>query len=481
MKRITSAVFALCASIIGLNAEVVTYPAGEGVETLDDFTVKVRQTGGEWQPVAVYPVKVIAPDGTKRSVQTASMAYFDFDGKVEVEVISNKAGVSSARVRPLSYDITPDIDADTLSFTLTRPCNLSVEINGDLFHNLHLFTNGIDTERPTAKEIKRAGKKGSNLIYFGPGIHQLPGDTLLVTSGKTVYIDGGARVKGRILVHNSENVKIHGRGEVHPDKPGPGVHVSKSKNVKIADLIMTQMPVDESDSVTIRNVRAISSYQWGDGMNVYCSSNVTHDGVFCRNSDDCTTIYCSRGKMKGSCRNITMRNAVLWADVAHPIFIGLHGNANGNDVIEDVLYENIDILEQYEHQIDYQGCLAINVGDNNLVRNVTFSDIRIEELRKGQLINFRIFFNKKYCAAPGRGLHNVLVRNLSYNGDKALISHISGYDADHLVKNIRFENLTINGTQIYDNMPGKPGFYKTGDMCNIFVGEHVDNITYSKD
>jgi hypothetical protein len=27
-------------------------------------------------------------------------------------------------------------------------------------------------------------------------------------------------------------------------------------------------------------------------------------------------------------------------------------------------------------------------------------------------------------------------------------------------------------------MPGKPGYYKTGDMAGIFVGEHVENISY---
>lgn len=61
-------------------ATVVTYPAGDGVETLADFTVAVRQGGGEWLPVAVYPVKVDEVRGTKHCVETASMAYFDSSG-----------------------------------------------------------------------------------------------------------------------------------------------------------------------------------------------------------------------------------------------------------------------------------------------------------------------------------------------------------------------------------------------------------------
>ena len=55
---------------------------------------------------------------------------------------------------------------------------------------------------------------------------------------------------------------------------------------------------------------------------------------------------------------------------------------------------------------------------------------------------------------------------------------IAGYDEKRLVNKVTFENLTINGKIITDNMPGKPGFYKTGDMANIFEGEHVENLRF---
>lgn len=55
-----------------------------------------------------------------------------------------------------------------------------------------------------------------------------------------------------------------------------------------------------------------------------------------------------------------MKNATLWADVAHPINIGGHGDPNGMDTVQNVTFRNIDILDQAEKQIDYQGCLAIN-------------------------------------------------------------------------------------------------------------------------
>ena len=459
-----AAILLVSARIACAQDQLVTYPAPQGAELKNDFTVKVRQPGGEWH-----------------HVELASLSYFDFDGEAEVSVTSNKEEIKTARIRPLSYGITPQTDRRTLTFKLDRPRNLSIEINGDIFHNLHLFANPIDRNNPLKPGMNpKKLKKDRNLIYFGPGIHQLPGDTLDIPSGKRVYVAGGARVLGSLRVKNATDVKIQGRGIVHPAGRGEGVYIINSNHVEVEGIITTQCPVGGSDSITINNVKAISSYGWGDGMNVFASNNVHYDGVFCRTSDDCTTVYATRKGFSGGCRNITMQNSTLWADVAHPIFIGLHGDVTNCDVIEDVSYTNIDILDQKEKQIDYQGCMAINAGDNNLVRNVRFENIRIEDFRQGQLVALRICFNKKYCAAPGRGIENILFKDITYNGTNAELSIIAGYNEERKIKNIRFENLCINGEVIYDDMPGKPKWYKTGDMAHFFIGEHVEGVTFTK-
>ncbi len=453
--------------------QLVTYPAPEGAELMNDFTVKVREAGKDWKPIDTYLVKVDEVRGIEHHVEKASMSYFDFVREVEVSVTFNHGNIRTGRVRPLSYEITPSIEGNTMTFKLDCPRNLSVEVNGDIFHNLHLFANPVDGNKP--KKLK-----DRNLIYFGPGIHQLPGDTLNVSSGKTVYVAGGAVVEGCIRAVNAQDVKILGRGKVHPKERGAGIQIINSKNVLVEGIITTQCPTGGSDSITIRNVKAISSYGWGDGMNVFASNNVLFDGVFCRNSDDCTTVYGTRMGYKGGCKNITMQNSTLWADVAHPIFIGIHGNTQNPEILENLNYINIDILDHKEKQLDYQGCLAINAGDNNLIRNVRFENIRIEDFRQGQLVNLRIFYNEKYCTAPGRGIENILFKDISYTGENAEVSMIIGYDKERKVKNVRFENLRINGEVIYDDMPTKPKWYKTGDMGRIFVGEHTEGITFLK-
>ena len=57
--------------------------------------------------------------------------------------------------------------------------------------------------------------------------------------------------------------------------------------------------------------------------------------------------------------------------------------------MENLTYRNIDILDHREMQVDYQGCLAINAGDNNLVRNVRFENIRIENFHDGCADQFK--------------------------------------------------------------------------------------------
>jgi len=170
--------------------------------------------------------------------------------------------------------------------------------------------------------------------------------------------------------------------------------------------------------------------------------------------------------------------AVYWADVAHPIMIGLHGDIDRNETIENVVYDDVDILDQAENQIDYQGCIAINNGDNITVRHLVFSNFRVESLRRGMLFNLRVCFNKKYCKAPGRGIHDILFRNISYQGTPPNLSIITGYDSTRTISGIRFEQLNINGLHISDDMPQRPKWYKTSDLANIFVGEHVEEVTF---
>ena len=458
---------------------IYTYPAPEGAPLKRDYDVYVRPRGTEeWTRIDTYMARVNAPIGdNKHRVSEISYAFFDFTGDVYVRVVCKNKKYKSARIRPDYRGTIANVQNDSVvQFLLFQPENVSVEFDGNITDNLLLFTS-----RPpiTEKEAEaEARKQGRHFVSYAPGYYTE--DIIAIPSNTTVYLAGGSYFTGSFTIEDAENVSIVGRGVARPINGYEGCHVHRSKNVGIDGLIVNTCPVGGSDGVTLHDVRCISHPSWGDGLNVFASSNVLYDRVFCRTSDDCTTAYATRKGFTGSVRNVRMRNSTLWADVAHPIFIGLHGNPAKPDSIVGLVYENIDIICQSEPQVDYQGCMAINCGDDNYVKDVLFDNIRIEQIHQGSLLHVKVSHNAKYCTAPGRGVENVTFRNIRYYGEQPYMSVINGYNEERKVKNITFEGLKINGCLIYDDMPGKPKWYQTADFVPIYVGNHVEGVVFER-
>ena len=461
--------------------QVFTYPAPEGAPLKNDYDVYVQPRGSkEWTHVDTYVARVNAPIGNnKHRVSEISYCCFDFTGDVFVRVVTKNRKFASARIRPDYRGTIANVQNDsTVQFLLFQPENLSVEFAGSITDNLLLFTSKPPVGRAEAQRQAKAANR--QFRYYGPGIYR--DDTIRIASNTTVYLEGGSYFTGTFAIEDVENVSILGRGIARPASGYEGCHVHRSRQVLVDGLTVCTCPIGGSNGVTLHDVRSISHPGWGDGLNVFASENVLFDRVFCRNSDDCTTAYATRKGFTGSTRNVRMRNSTLWADVAHPIFIGLHGNPEQPDSIVGLTYENIDILCQSEPQVDYQGCLAINCGDENAVKDVTFDNIRIEGLHQGSPFQVKISYNQKYCTAPGRSVEDILFRNIRYKTDSASasLSIINGYDENRKIRNIRFEGLKINGQTLYDDMPGKPRWYATADYVPMYVGNHVENVTFAR-
>ncbi|EMT72084.1 hypothetical protein FOC4_g10003934 [Fusarium odoratissimum] len=369
-----------------------TWPIPDGVPIATSFDVKARVPGGKWEKIETYqPVHSEVNFTTGGSIKhNSSLAYFDFNGTVEIQARYLNDRVSKAVIRPYSLNLTPKRSGSVVTFTLNEPRDVIVQVNDDIF----------DVYRSNNVLIER-------LV----GINFLP----------RAY---------------------------------------------------------ESKDVTFSHWRDFSAVQWGDGMDVYCCENVLIDSVFLRNSDDCIAVYAHRNEWYGNSTNITIQNSILWADVAHPINIGTHGNTEDPETIAGLTIRNIDILDQREGQVDYQGTIALNPGDGNLIQDVLIDDVRVEDIRVGQLLNFRVMYNTKYNTSPGRGIKDVLVRDLKYTGTKASMSIFVGYDEDRTISNVTFENLVINGKVISDNMQ-KPGWYLTTDFIPAYANEHVNNMTFT--
>ena len=445
-----------------VNAQLVTYPdaLNAGMPPSDDYTVKVRIPGGDWKDLFEYKVSV-----DMDNVQSASMVQFDMGSPVEVMVKKNNGLIQDVKIRPLASDIQHTVDRNVILFRLEKPQYLSVEFNGDRLHNLHLFANPLETETYTGSSNK--------VMYFGPGVHRpqdLPNTQIQIPSNTTVYLAPGAVVKAKFLIDKAENVRIIGRGIL--DHSLRGVEITHSKNILIDGITVVNPDHytifgGEANGLTIKNLKSFSCKGWSDGIDLMCCNDVLIDNVFMRNSDDCIAIYAHRWSYYGGSQNITLQNSVLWADIAHPVNIGGHGNPEDEvgEMVENIIVRNIDILEQDEDDPLYQGCMAIDCGDKNLVRKVLFEDVRVESIQEGRLFHVNVRFNPKYDRQPGRGIEDVTFRNITYNGVGENPSLIKGLDEERNVKNVTFENVVINGKK----MESIDGFITNGYIRGIKV------------
>lgn len=486
-----------------------TWNAPEGAPLKHDYDVFIRpRNSEEWQKIDTYMARVNAPstaltfntalgqtpanvtgeigsarnaDGSPRvqpghAISEISYAYFDFEGDVYVKVVKKNGKYKSARIRPdYRGTICNQLNDSTVQFLLFQPENVSVEFDGDITNNLLVFTSKPSITAEQAK--KEAKKQKRSFVYYGPGYYTQ--DSIKVESNTTYYLEGGAYFTGTFAINDAHDVSILGRGIARPKAGYEGAHVYRSNNVLIDGLILNTCPIGESHNVTLHDVRSISHPSWGDGLNVFGGcSDILYDRIFARNSDDCTTAYATRKGFKGSVRNVRMTNSTLWADVAHPIMIGIHGCAEQPDTIENLTYDNLDIICQHECQVEAQGCMAINCGDNNVIRNITFDNIRIEELSYGSLFHVKVTFSDKYSFAPGQSVSDILFRNIRYYGNNPGMSIITGYSPERKVSNITFDGLKINGVHIYDTMPSKPRWYHTTDFVPCYVGPNVENVVF---
>ncbi|MBT1180011.1 glycosyl hydrolase family 28 protein [Bifidobacterium vespertilionis] len=459
---------------------IKTYPAPFGANLRDEFTVRVRPaSGGEWQQLDTYRVKVDMHD-----VREASMAYFDMDEPVEVEVTVNRFYyIYTAAIRPLSYRIEPVIEPRRLTFRLDKPANLSIELNKERFHNLHLFAGPVENEeaiRAAADVVIEPDRVPGRIGTFDPnaalealdpdkvsgpkrrifveaGCYGVAETVWHIPSHVDVYLAGGVVLQGALSISRAQDVTIHGRGVLDmaflAKQTGiGGIRIDGCRDVTIDGITLINPPHYSvcggmSRRITIRNLKTFSCEGWSDGIDMMSCSNVLVEGCFLRNSDDCVALYGSRWNWRGGTSNVIVRNTTLWADVAHPINIGTHGDhEHDGDVIENILFDHIDVLEHHEFQPGYLGVMAINPGDKNTVRRVTFRNFNIEPFEHGRVLDLEVKFNPTYNPAPGRLISDILLENINVTtGDGEEPSIIAGYDDIHPVESVRIVNMVRDG------------------------------------
>ena len=391
------------------------YPAPSGVTLNTAYTVKVRVPGGVWQDLDEYQTSV---DNYHR--HNVSFVYFDTDGPVDISVTDNLENITTANIRPSNQNITPTINGNTMTFSISGPMKLSAVVNGDLYNTLDIFANPVEVNPPSPTD--------PNVIYVGPGYYT---QDYIVPSGKTLYLAGGAHIKGEVFLDNATNAKLIGRGVIdHP--PGRAVSANYANQITIDGIIINDfgdadnggnaVHIAGSTNVTVNNVKAYSSKKWTDGIDTFNASYITINDIFMRTSDDAIAIYGSRangGNVYSGfySSHINVTNSILMPDTAHPINIGTHGDPtlpDGGDALDSLSFSNLDIWS-------YHQALPISVAasDGNLITDVTFTDLRIDDQSAGRIADVITYKSSAYGLGPGRGVNNVYFKNITYTSSNA--------------------------------------------------------------
>jgi hypothetical protein len=479
------------------SSSIRVYDAPPSLSINPDFIIQVQPKGEDtekgWFQVAAYAIDVANASTFSNGFNRHSVAVasFDLSRPVRVRVTYTGGSVNSAAVRPASRGIAADVQQNEITFTLDHAQDVMLELDGDKWKALHLFTNTIDPDAPT--------EDAKDVWYFGPGINQgtaysrvADGVNLMVPSGTIVYLAGGAFVTCRINFIGVSKSAVRGHGFILGPKGGytvrehgGAIHMSQSSDIQVEGITSLgangfSLSAGECKTVHVNRYRSISSSGNGDGVDFFCSSDIMIENCFLRNSDDTIALYSHRWNWYGDSSQITIQNCVLLPDIAHAINVGTHGNSEKPETTNDVTIRNIDILDHEENQMWYQGCIAINAADSNLVQDVHVEDVRVERITRGQLLNIRVMQNAMWTTAPGRAIRNLTFKNVSLcTRDSQVInpSLILGYDQTRQIENVTFENLKIDDLLVHAQMD-KPAWYMVSDFVPLFVNEHVKNINF---
>lgn len=422
--------------------------------TEEDFKVEVdgKSITVQQARVSKYPANQNYA-GYERPLSQTEIAYFaSFDYEVGKTIkVTTVRDIETCDIRPKEFGIVPQVSGKTIEFSVTKPCQFVVEVNGH-HQALHLFVN--------PKGEIEVYKKDKNVRYYGPGAHNI--GVLNVNSDETVYIDEGAVVYGIIKSENASNIKIVGKGILDASRETKNssnqpISLHKVNNAYIGGIILRDpqswgiVPTC-CNQLTIDNVKLIGLWRYNaDGIDIVNSSNVTVKNSFIRAFDDNITIKGLNWvyEMQRESENIRIDNCVLWNDWGKIFEFGAETMI---DEIRDVKITNCYVPHYTMAVMDMQN------GDRGRIKDVVFENISIEEpIKENASLEGKPIDTTNWGRAISLGIYKT-----QWSTDKELRGSID---------NVRFNNIRCIGTSSYPRIELK-GYGNDNQVSNIYIKDY---------
>lgn len=425
----------------GVRAEVTIPPFPEGETPFPDYRVTVngREAG-------VYAARTLdAPFAGKSWDHGGPYGFvsFDFGGVATVKVSSTRS-LAGAMIQPASRGVRPEARGDReLTFMLDAPAKLSLEPDGKR-GPLLIFANAPETNPPRSND--------AGVVWFGPGVHK-PG-RIALKSGQTLYLAGGAVVKGSVSARGT-NIAIRGRGMLCGNDwawtKGPGHMLSiEGTNVTVEGIVLrgswswTLVPRG-SREVTIRNVKICNGrVQNDDGINPCNSSKVLIEDCFIRTDDDCIALK-GISAAAGNVEDIAVRNCILWCDRARVTLLGHESRA---PFMRRILYENIDVPHWS------MTAFLLEPGEEMRLEAVAVRHVRLHG-GGPSLARVKPVVNQYMrTQVPGHA-RAIAFEDVAVTGAGAArcLVEVVGADAEHRAADVRLRGVTVDGVKVGADSP----------------------------
>jgi hypothetical protein len=442
------------------SAEVITYPAPPPEVLSQDYEV-----WADGKRVDVCQARVQDPPFSKSGRSYVgfdyggpySFANFDMSGRVTVRIAA-KRSLAATVIRPqTSKAQLAHLEDNVIAVTLDGPQKISIEPEGKK-GPLFLFANPLETNRPAPD--------APGVIYFGPGLHDA--GAIQVTNGQTLYLAGGALVKGAIVAHGS-NLSLRGRGILdgsdYPWQRGPGRSAIdvRGTNVEISGITIRGSPVwtialRGCRQVTIRDVKLCNGrVQNDDGIDPCNSQDVLISDCFIRTDDDCIALKgMDLGTPNPNVERITVENCVLWGDRARIFLLGHESRAM---YMRDVTLRHLDII----HFV--MTPFLMEPGEDMTLENVLIEDVRIHGEGQQELARLRPTVNQYMVKKVPGFIRNVQFKNVQVTGAPgAYAVQLQGPDPQHDVRGVAFQDVSILGGKLTRE--------------KVTIGDHVAEVTF---
>ena len=351
----------------------------------------------------VYTAKVAGKSVPAMQTQRGAFLSFGMRGPVEVAVKLTKTPAEVV-IRPLAAGIKAEIQGDTFRFTLPRPMNLSVEIDGNLKDPLFVFANPELTNVPDRNDPKVK-------FYEGGRIHDA--GEILLGDGETLYLEGGAVVRGVVRARNARNVAVRGPGILDASQRKNKINMlvlrecrdALLENFILLDPLGWSIHLSGSENIQLTNTKVIGWRANSDGLDIEYSKKVRVNGCFWRSNDDCIAIKAiyppgvtgvpfeeminpetlgghEVPRIEGDVMSdIDISNCVLWNDEGGQGFeIGFELRV---DTIRGITFRDSDII-----RVIGGGAFTIHNGDRARIEDMLIENVRIENTDR--LLDFHV-------------------------------------------------------------------------------------------